>query len=178
MIAILGAESTGKTSLARALAQEFHSPWVPEYLRSFCENNKRTPRREEQSLILETQAIHERAALVEAMRTQAPFVFCDATPLTTAIYSDYVFGDTALYDRARELHARFAHSLLLANDLAWIADGFFRDGAHVRARIFEMIERALQATDASFSIIKGDGHTRTLAAMHAIDALAKRSTLG
>lgn len=178
LIAILGAESTGKTSLARALAHEFHSPWVPEFLRAFCESKQRTPRQDEQAMILETQVIHERAALVEATLLGSPFVFCDATPMTTAIYSEYVFGDTSLYPRAHTLHARYAHSLLLANDLPWVADGFMRDGAHVRDQIHTMIESELRKGNLTHSIIEGNGHTRTLAAMHVIDAMAKRLRSG
>src|ERR1035437_2749974 len=37
LICIIGAECTGKTTLARALAEHFDCPWVPEYLRDFCD---------------------------------------------------------------------------------------------------------------------------------------------
>ncbi|TAG67215.1 MAG: nicotinamide-nucleotide adenylyltransferase [Burkholderiales bacterium] len=174
LIAIVGAESTGKTSLARALAQEFHSPWVPEYLRRFCDERGRTPYVHEQALILETQRIHEDVALQEAAATYAPLVICDTAPLMTAVYSEFIFGDVALYRRAIECHHRYAHTLLLCNDLLWLEDGFQRDGPQVRARIFDLIEANLESAGLSYSVIDGDGHTRTLNAMHVIDNLLKR----
>ena len=36
-VAILGAESTGKTTLCRDLAAHFGSPWVPEYMRTYLQ---------------------------------------------------------------------------------------------------------------------------------------------
>jgi nicotinamide riboside kinase len=36
-VAILGAESTGKSTLAEALAMYYDTVWVPEYLREFVE---------------------------------------------------------------------------------------------------------------------------------------------
>ena len=41
-IAILGPESTGKSELAKALAEYFHSEWVPEYAREYIEKLERT----------------------------------------------------------------------------------------------------------------------------------------
>ena len=66
LICILGAESTGKTTLARQLAVHFDCPWVPEYLRAFCDERGRTPYRDEQALILETQHVHELVAAAKA----------------------------------------------------------------------------------------------------------------
>ncbi|MFS2019786.1 AAA family ATPase, partial [Massilia sp. CT11-108] len=43
-VALLGAESTGKSTLAQALAARYGTLWVPEYLREFVEVNARVPR--------------------------------------------------------------------------------------------------------------------------------------
>ena len=135
LICLIGAECTGKTTLAQALAQEFSGLWVPERLRLFCEALQRTPLQHEQSDILEQQARDEKVALEKATDQGQYFVFCDTAPLLTAVYSDFVFGDTSLYPRARELHARYAMTLILEPDLPWVADGLQRDGAHVQKPI-------------------------------------------
>jgi nicotinamide riboside kinase len=153
LICILGAESTGKTTLARDLAAHFGSVWVPEYLREFCDVQQRTPTRDEQALILEQQLNAESTAL--ALRS-GPYVFCDTAPLLTAVYSDYVFNDQSLYPRARALHARYAITLFLQPDLPWIADGLQREGAHVRGPITELIERELTAAALPFQPIVGN----------------------
>jgi nicotinamide riboside kinase len=168
LICIIGAESTGKTTLAQALASQFNSPWVAEHLREFCDAHGRTPARQEQGLILETQVVHESAALVNAGHSAAPFVFCDTAPLLTAIYSEFVFSDRSLFARAHQLHARYATTLVLQPDIAWVADGVQRDGSQVRAPITEMIERELLAHGHSFHRISGNRLESANLVLHAL----------
>jgi nicotinamide riboside kinase len=170
-IAILGAESTGKTTLAEALARETHGLWVPEYLREFCDVHARTPTREEQVSILETQVARENEAHRRAADQGLRGVFCDTAPLLTAVYSDYVFGDHSLYPRAAELHRRYALTLLLDTDLAWVADGIQREGAHVREPVDSLIKAALDSNELPYVRLSGGGHERTLAAWHAVAPL-------
>lgn len=170
-VCIIGAESTGKTTLARLLAQHFGSPWVPEYLRDFCDSRGRTPTRNEQSLILETQHINELAAGADAADRRERYVFCDTAPLLTAVYSDFVFADTSLYARARTLHAHYALTLLLAPDIAWVPDGLQRDGEQVRVPITQMIVRELAQIGAPCAAIGGQGDSRLAAAIAAVNGI-------
>ena len=170
-ICIIGAESTGKTTLARLLAARFDCPWVPEYLRAFCERHGRTPTRDEQVQILEAQHDCVQAAHLAAVDKGAPFVFCDTAPLLTAIYSEFVFDDASLHARARAMHTRYALTLLLAPDIAWIADGLQRDGEHVRAPVTRMIERELAAIAQPVVAIAGQGDARLQSAIAAVAAL-------
>ena len=65
-IALLGAESTGKTALAATLAERlaqhtgWRCTWVPEWLRTWCDRAGRTPRRDEQRAIAEQQQAREK----------------------------------------------------------------------------------------------------------------------
>ena len=87
-IAIVGAESTGKTALARALAGRLaeltgrRCTWVGEWLRHWCEREGRTPRPDEQAAIAEHQ--HR---LIDAAAAAHDLVVCDTTALMTAVYS-------------------------------------------------------------------------------------------
>ena len=61
VIVLLGAESTGKTTLARELQAALGAhgesvALVEEYLREFCDRHGRTPRHNEQSGIAREQA--------------------------------------------------------------------------------------------------------------------------
>lgn len=174
-ICILGAESTGKTTLAQALAQHFSCPWVGEYLREFCATQVRTPTRDEQVLVLEQQVAAELHALAQAERQRVAFVFCDTAPLLTAIYSEFIFADLSLYAQARKLHANYALTLLLAPDIDWVADGLQREGEWVRAPITQMIERELTTLAAPFATVKGQHGQRLAAALHALESLIERS---
>ena len=85
-IAIVGAESTGKTTLAAALAMRLAAEtgrrvaWVPELLREWCEHSGRTPLIHEQASILRAQ--HER---IDAAAASHDIVVCDTTALMTAV---------------------------------------------------------------------------------------------
>ena len=147
LICLIGAECTGKTTLAQALAQQMGGLWVPEYLRSFTDQHGRTPDSAEQVHILEEQVRQETLALATARRQQQTLVFCDTAPLLTAVYSECVFADGSLYPRARSLHARYALTLFLQPDLPWQSDGLQRDGVQPRAAVHQAIERVLAAGD-------------------------------
>ena len=143
LICLIGAECTGKTTLAQALAQQLGGLWVPEYLRSFTDQHGRTPQRAEQLHIMQEQVRVETQALRLAREQGLRVVFCDTAPLLTAVYSDCVFADTSLYPQARSLHARYAMTLFLQPDIPWQAEGLQRDGAQARAAVHSVIERAL-----------------------------------
>jgi nicotinamide riboside kinase len=166
IIAIVGAESTGKTSLARGLARALAArsglacSWVPEYLRHWCQTHGRTPRRDEQAGIARMQS-----ALIEAAAARHAVVVCDTTALMTAVYSHVVFGDDALDDEALALHARCRLTLLTALDLPWVADGFIRDGAHVRQPVDARTRGLLARGGLPWSLMSGSGDARLQAAL-------------
>lgn len=171
LICIIGAECTGKTTLARDLAAHFDCPWVPEQLRVFCDTHTRTPTRAEQAQLLEAQRAGELSAQMSATQQEKPFVFCDTAPLLTAIYSDYIFADRSLYARARALHSNYVLTLLLTNDIDWQADGLQRDGAQVRAPVMRLLERELAALALPMTRVAGLAENRTAAALAAIMVL-------
>jgi nicotinamide riboside kinase len=168
LICIIGAESTGKTTLAQLLAERFTSPWVPEYLRRFCDERERTPLQQEQTLIMEMQVANETRSVRDADRSHAPFVFCDTAPILTAIYSEYFFADTTLIERALQLHKRYTLTLLLDNDIDWYADGIQRDGPHVRVPIAHMIEQLLDQRNVRYEHVSGQKNARITSAINAL----------
>jgi len=173
LIAIVGAESTGKTTLAQALHSHLQSrtalriALVPEWLRSWCEREARTPKPAEQAGIAAQQA-----ALIEAAAQQHDVVICDTTQLMTAIYSELLFQDGSLLPQAQDFHQCCALTLLTATDLPWVADGLQRDGPHVLPVVDAALKRALQQAGVPYSIVSGQGPQRLAAALTAISAIA------
>jgi len=175
VIAITGAESTGKTVLAAGLAERIahdtglSSTWVPEHLRAWCDSAGRTPAPHEQAGIAEAQqqAI-ERAAARHAV------VVADTTPLMTAVYSRLLFGDPSLEAWAARAHARVSLTLLTAPDLPWVADGLQRDGAHVQAPVDEALQAMLRAHGLPWVRVAGRGPERLQAALAAVRPLLER----
>lgn len=172
-ICLIGAECTGKTTLAQALAAHFGGLWVPEHLRTFCELNGRTPSADEQAAVMRAQFEQEEQVAALALQTGAAYVFCDSAPLLTAIYSDFYFADRSLFDCAHALHARYALTLVLQADLPWQPDGLQRDGEAVRAAIQTRVQHALQALHVPHIEIEGMGDARLQAAILAVETLIR-----
>ncbi len=174
LIAIVGAESTGKSVLAQDLtlrlseATGLRCALVTEFLRDWCEAEGRTPRADEQYGIASAQT-----AQIDAAAALNDIVVCDTSALMTAIYSQHLFGDHSLLATAQTFHRRCSLTLLTALDLPWVADGLQRDGPQVRAPVDALIRRALLSAGLGYSVVAGVGEARVEAALNAITPLLK-----
>jgi nicotinamide riboside kinase len=158
-IALLGAESTGKSDLGRQLERHFVAQGksvqhIPEYLRTWCDERQRTPRIDEQ-LGIATEQIRQ-------INAAAPcdYLIADTTPLMIATYSDLLFDDTSLYDLALQYQRSFDITLLMGLDIIWVADGIQRDGPHVREPVDAKIRAALARGGIHFQVVYGSGEWR------------------
>lgn len=171
-VAIVGAESTGKTTLAQALAQRLaadtglRTTWVPEHLRAWCSERGRTPRPGEQPAIA-----REQHALIDAAAATHDIVVCDTTALMTAVYSRLLFGDRSLDAFAAQLQRPMALTLLTAIDIPWMADGLQREGPHVQAPVDAALVELLTTHSLPWARIGGSGARRLEAALAAVAPL-------
>ena len=168
VIALLGAESTGKTTLAAEIgaalaAHDLRVAVVGEALREFCDANARTPRRDEQAAIAAAQS-----ARIDAAAAGHEIVVADTTALMIAVYSDFVFADASLYPDALSAQRRCDLTLVTALDLPWRADGLQRDGPHVREPVDGRIRAALARAGVAFEPVSGGGSARLEAALAAV----------
>lgn len=168
VITIVGAESTGKTTLAAELAQALAQKGlrvarVDEYLREFCMARGRTPQVHEQAGIAQ-----EQARRIEAATATHDIVVADTSALMIAVYSDLIFGDTSLYSTAEAEQRRYHHTLLTALDLPWEADGHMRDGAHVREPVTTLVRASLARAGVAYAVVSGEGPERLRSALAAI----------
>jgi nicotinamide riboside kinase len=162
-VAIVGAASSGKSTLAEGLARRHHTLWVPEYLREFVDTEGRVPVAGDQFHIAATQRAREDAAAPNAGR----YLFCDTTPLMTAIYSRLYFGgiDAQLAPLA-DAHARdYARTLVTAPDIPWVADAQ-RESAEVCAIIHRMLLDELAARGIPYLLVSGDPEQRLALVEH------------
>jgi nicotinamide riboside kinase len=172
-IALLGAESTGKTRLAGELAAHLRGGGrsvavVPEVLRQWCEREGRTPRPEEQMPIAQEQ---ERRVDVAAQSSEV--VIADTTALMVAIYSAMLFEDGSLYRFALERQRAYDLTLLTGLDLPWVADGLQRDGPHVREPVDALVRAALGKAGVAYRVVYGQGEERLRNALVAIGSIAE-----
>jgi NadR type nicotinamide-nucleotide adenylyltransferase len=125
-VALLGGESTGKSTLAAALADALGTLHVAEFGRELWDRKGGALAFDDLLAIASEQIRREEAALVDPGTHR--FLICDTTPLTTLFYSLEMFGRAD--PRLRELARRpYHHLLLCADDFPFRQDGTRRDPA-------------------------------------------------
>lgn len=162
-VVLIGPESSGKTTLAAALASQFATHWVPEAARRFVETDP-TP--------LSAATVEPIArlsmALDDAARASAPALLIHDTDLvSTVVYARHYYGACPAWivDEARARRADLY--LLCLPDLPWEADGV-RDRPGARHELFAAFREALDAIAAAYTIIGGTGAAREAAAVAAV----------
>jgi nicotinamide riboside kinase len=169
-IALLGAESTGKTRLGHELtnallAQDLRATAVPEVLREWCTRQGRAPRPEEQLAIARDQEDR-----VDAATANADIVIADTSALMVAIYAGMLFPDGALYRFAIERQQRYDATLVTGLDLPWMPDGLQRDATASREDVDALVRKLLQQAGIPFQVVYGQGPQRLRGALRALEA--------
>jgi nicotinamide riboside kinase len=166
-IALLGAESTGKSTLAHELAAHLRREGrnvavADEVLREWCRRERREPRPEEQLAIGEEQ---ERR--VDAAAAGADIVLADTTALMVAIYGGMLFPDHPLLDFALRRQRTYDLTLVTGLDLPWVDDGLHRDAAS-RERVDELVRTLLDRAGVAYRVVYGTGRDRLRNALAAL----------
>lgn len=174
-VALLGGESSGKSTLAQQLhtaltAQGVATHTVPEHLRDWCVRAGRAPHAHEQAAIAA-----EQTRLIRNARAEV--VIADTTALMVAAYSELYFDDRSLWPVAIAAQRAIGLTLLMGLDLPWQSDGFFRDSPTVREATDALLRRELQAAGIGFQTIYGQGAQRLQAALGAIGTVLGRPLL-
>ena len=163
-IAIVGPESTGKSTLTKLLAKHYNTLWVAEFARYYCAALTAPCTMQD-----EINMFHGQVALEESVIAMAEkdFIFCDTTFLTVKIWSDEMLGETpqivldALKEKTYDLY------LLLDIDLPWQEDPL-RDFPHMREHFMSIWHKELKGLGANYVVISGI-ETRLQNAIKTID---------
>lgn len=125
-VGILGGESTGKSTLAAALARELGTAHVAEYGRELWDQRGGHLAFDDLLAIAREQVRREEAALLDPATRR--YLFCDTIPLTTLFYSHEMFhrAEPELQALARR---PYHHLILCADDFPFVQDGTRRDAA-------------------------------------------------
>lgn len=163
-IALFGPESTGKTTLANALAAQFKTIAVPEYGRIYCEIFGNDCDAEDLLAIVRGQQLLEAAAARKARR----LIVLDTDAVMTAVWSDILLGH-----RLAELNDVPAADFYLVTDIdvpfERDAIRYFPDEAN-RRRMFALCKAELDRRKLPYRVLSGDRETRLA---HAIAAVAE-----
>ena len=163
-IAVVGPESTGKSTMSAYLAEHYHTVWVPEYAREYCEKLTEPPTWQDEINMFEGQLALEKELLPKANH----ILICDTTFITVKIWSDQIFGKSPQQVLDQLPNHKYDLYLLLNIDMPWQEDPL-RDFPHMREHFMAVWYKELDALNANYVLITGTGETRYQNAVKAID---------
>ena len=165
-VCLVGAESTGKTTLAQALAEHFQTIWSPEFARAYLEARGGVCTPLDMLTIARGQVASEDALARQANRLHV----CDTSLLTTLIWHEHYFGPAPaeLQQLAARRTARL--HLLCDIDVPWLADGL-RDSPNHRAWFHDRFRRELEARRWPYLLVSGSHEHRLSTAIPAIERI-------
>ena len=148
-VGIIGPESTGKTTLARELAQQFNGLYVPEYAREYVERKGTT------EVTWDELCAITKHQIAELERSNNEVVFFDTELLVTKVWFDYAFGRVPEWlDEAVRRYPMDAY-LLTYPDIPWVPDPARTNGSDaIRLELFNRYEAEIQALDIPYFVIR------------------------
>lgn len=150
-IAIVGPESTGKSTITSQLAKHYQTLWVPEYARYYCAALTKDCDLQDEVNMFHGQVALEASVLAIA---EKELIFCDTTFLTVKIWSDEVFGETPQVVLDALPKYNYDLYLLLDIDLPWQEDPL-RDFPHKREHFMQIWHNELQSLNANYVLVGG-----------------------
>ncbi len=163
-IAILGAESSGKTELTKELAIYFQSDAVFEYAREYMDSQELS--RSELEHIAFNQFQRENFVI---QNSQSEYIFFDTEMINLKVWFDYAYGEVPDWLQSIDLKERYDYYLITANDLPWSED-VLRGMPDIedRDKLLKRYIQELESDSVPYALISGHGESRLENAIHAI----------
>ncbi|MCK8142390.1 AAA family ATPase [Flavobacterium sp. I-SCBP12n] len=153
-VVLLGAPSTGKTTLAEKLAVHFDTQWMPEYGREYWEKHQINKRLTLDDLlkIAETHIEREDALVTESNQ----FLFSDTNAITTYLFSLDYHGEalSALQNLAKAAEQRHDIIFVCDTDIPY-DDTWDRSGDVKRKEFQQKIIEDLKDRNLSYYMLEG-----------------------
>jgi HTH-type transcriptional repressor of NAD biosynthesis genes len=171
-VCVVGAESTGTTTLAEALARHYATVWVPEYGREYSvvkqASGETEWRSEEFVHVAQEQDAREERAARDANRV----LICDTNSFATALWHRRYVGTADPAVERATARARCDLYLLTGDEIPFVQDGL-RDGEHLRHEMHRWFEQALRAQAVPWLLVRGSAAARLQTAIAAVDSLIR-----
>jgi NadR type nicotinamide-nucleotide adenylyltransferase len=166
-IVLIGAESTGKSTLAQELSGYYGEPWTGEFVRSYVEQLRGELQPHDLEPIAEGQLALEDSALDQAQR----LVIHDTNILSSILYANVYFDAVLEWVNDAFLERDYSLYLLCMPDIPWVADEGQRESPEARDKLHALFKESLDTLEIPYVEISGNEEARMLQAVHAIDAI-------
>jgi len=173
-VVLYGPESSGKTTMAQALAKTFQTTWVPEFAREFLQNKWDTHQEVCTLEDLHHIAIGQMAAENKALKQAKKVLFCDTNVWVTKVWSEthfegYCSPELNLWTK----QVSYDHYLLTSPDIPWEKDDL-RDRPNDREAQFAYFEKILLEHDLPYTTLNGNHQIRLKQATKVVESLIKK----
>ena len=175
MVVFVGAESTGKSTLAQHLARRQGASFVPEIGRFIWEEKQGQLTADDYVEISERHRAAEDAAVGQA---SGPWVFVDTNALTTLLLG-LCFGQVTepapptLLRHAGECRARYLHHFVCADDIPYEEEPGVRENADWRTHIQRLVLEDLERRDIGYTVLTGTLEERAAKVMEVLAAIER-----
>lgn len=163
-VIIVGAESTGKTTLARCLAEHYDTVWLPEYGREYIDKKGSGPEPDDFPAIARGHLSREEALLPRANR----ILIYDTDLIVTTVLAEYFLGSCPEWIKAASHERQGDLYLLTDRDTPWVADPHQREGPEVRDLLHRRFCRELASRKIPFTLVSGSVEQRMETAIQAL----------
>src|ERR1041385_7198187 len=164
-IALIGPESTGKTTLCIQLAEHYKTVWVPEHARTFMENLTRNYTYEDVIHCAEKQMQAEDALAEKANR----FLICDTELINYKVWFEDKYKKIPDWLEEEIIKRKYDLYLLTSPDLPWVEEAV-RENPHRREYLFALYKKEMEKRNFVYRIISGSGEARLATAIRQIDS--------
>ena len=153
-VAIVGPESTGKTTLARYLANRYNGLFVPEYAREYMENLHR-PYTYEDVETIARQQIEQMSNVNCQLPTKktSGLVFFDTELIITKVWFEHKYNKCPEWLLEALHRYQMDVYLLCYPDIEWVPDPV-RENPDIRLELFHRYEAEIQALNIPYYIIR------------------------
>ena len=151
-IIVTGPESSGKTTLCKALATHLKTPFTEEFARTYIANLDREYNQNDLVMIAEGQLKNEQ------LTTNNKQLFLHDTDLITLkIWSEYKYGscDKWILDQIEKQKPENRFYLLCSPDIPWQADKQ-RENPNDREELFKIYKQELDDLEHTYFIVDGE----------------------
>jgi HTH-type transcriptional repressor of NAD biosynthesis genes len=164
-IVILGAESTGKSTLCKQLAIHYNTFFVPEFARTYFEKHDINNYNIFDLEIIAKNQLELERDLIKKSNT---YLFCDTSLITLKIWSTHAFNIVPDFIAKNIKSNDYDLYLILNNEVKWVLDSQ-RKNEDLREHLFKSNKDELEKLNVDYKIIKGEGEVRLKSAIQFID---------